>query len=1366
MAQLGRGPFFPATRLTKPYMVLMSLAHQKKPRSGALTLATFAGVLSPLQLLLVLLLAVSDTSRIYVEAGSGCVLRVQPESSGFVSNDCTWTAAAAISVSTGASVSVLGDRHPVVGGSRNVTKGALITVRAPETWPPTAPSTDVGLSLTRLVLVGFRLSSPGSTKPLLWPDQLAFTNGGGRLSMTDVRLVISDTEVFVKLVAFFSGAGIANYWTDNVSFLHVHGFNDSRTTLHSVGVLLQAPPSTPNPVNLPWPLVKDCVMATNATLVPSLLTFAGATTSQPLLVYVDANVSLGASVVIRRPVVFIGLQSLLTSVDLQMVVNQLNETDSPYANVTFVGLILENLAPGDVVTSAVAAPFSIAITNNVFAAYYDRGSPGIVRHALLNVTMVLPNESEMAYVTYMFTLRNSPLPYLRQQTSFYTDVLHMTTLQFSPGPGSQSITVRAIESDFHRWQDVVLTTQPVVATPLPVPPRPLALSTPTRASPLVQAVHSVDDLRSFAQEAVIGDRAHILLLLFNISMVNDDNNTSANASDGGSSSAPGPIRLNSAMSWIGSSPDQGRQAGPVEPSSPAAHQVFVGCGYARSAVVIPANSSAGALQLQQLVLFQLPQGPDVAKVLATMTKGVAKEMLTLLLWSVERPLGIRALSLDGVQLLLPRPELEFLQRAASHSPDFVIELAGSGGDPLTLQLVKAVESGLHIGALQGPGILANNLSLGLDPGYDVHGDYAWVEPELPHAYDGSHSQSTWLTPVIASVCATVGVLVVLGTGYAILRRQRHALLLAASPAHSLPCSCPHHSKSELSETLPSHCSKSSTRDFGPGSVGNTPPSDPRLMVAAGVSGSYGHSTSYIILPAPAGATQGGPRGKQAPVVTPLVSDDQARGDQPPSGDSVVPLQSDRDQRGDGTRQGDALTPPSNSSLQDSIAAGMQRWRAAVSSTTMLLMERRMDAQRVASSSASSGTRSGLAMRSSTGGAVGGDGGVAGASQKKGEADRGDANALNCPPPPLQLLELLGTGSFGSVYLATWRGKTVAVKIMQLPASALFEPLDASDESQGARRRGRQGHKSNSPPHMAIMEAVLSSTLSHPNVVQVYTYYLSPLYLSSTMAAGGPSNRDSGRGNRGGGEAQPVPQGTPEPAQDGAPEIAGWTLKLVMEYCNEGSLRDALDCGLLCPRGGFIDTCIVLAFAHDVAAALLHLHSEGIVHGDLKASNVMLTSSSDPSRPLKAKVADFGLSFPLPPSDTHATMAARGTPTHMSPELFMAGHISKASDVYAYGVLLYELISCHVRAYAGVPIPLLPHAVAKDGLRPEWPASVPPAFDGLQRLAEACWSHLPQDRPTFAEILQAMELWMDGYTGWPPVPMVTGAAVSSCGGATS
>lgn len=78
---------------------------------------------------------------------------------------------------------------------------------------------------------------------------------------------------------------------------------------------------------------------------------------------------------------------------------------------------------------------------------------------------------------------------------------------------------------------------------------------------------------------------------------------------------------------------------------------------------------------------------------------------------------------------------------------------------------------------------------------------------------------------------------------------------------------------------------------------------------------------------------------------------------------------------------------------------------------------------------------------------------------------------------------------------------------------------------------------------------------------------------------------------------------------------------------------------------------------------------------------------------------------------------------MAPELFTDGHVSKSSDVFAFGILLYEIVTGQ-RAYAGVPIPLLPHRVAVEGLRPTWPSDVP---CDMMRLAESCWIGNPQRR---------------------------------------
>lgn len=126
------------------------------------------------------------------------------------------------------------------------------------------------------------------------------------------------------------------------------------------------------------------------------------------------------------------------------------------------------------------------------------------------------------------------------------------------------------------------------------------------------------------------------------------------------------------------------------------------------------------------------------------------------------------------------------------------------------------------------------------------------------------------------------------------------------------------------------------------------------------------------------------------------------------------------------------------------------------------------------------------------------------------------------------------------------------------------------------------------------------------------------------------------------------------------------------FLMQGSLRTALDQKLLIDRTtGLAALECVLFLAHDVACALIHLHSEHLLHGDLKASNVLLKrtaprlplspeqqpaagraetrpqqQSGQRNRPacsligqgfgLMAKVADFGLSLTLGPSDTHVS----------------------------------------------------------------------------------------------------------------------------------
>jgi serine/threonine protein kinase len=101
----------------------------------------------------------------------------------------------------------------------------------------------------------------------------------------------------------------------------------------------------------------------------------------------------------------------------------------------------------------------------------------------------------------------------------------------------------------------------------------------------------------------------------------------------------------------------------------------------------------------------------------------------------------------------------------------------------------------------------------------------------------------------------------------------------------------------------------------------------------------------------------------------------------------------------------------------------------------------------------------------------------------------------------------------------------------------------------------------------------------------------------------------------------------------------------------------------------------------LAAALHHAHGRGVLHRDLKPSNVLLEITGDPAPGLLGftpRVTDFGLAKLLGGEDPEPTRSGviLGTPSHMAPEQ-AAGktrEVGPATDVYALGALLYQLLT--------------------------------------------------------------------------------------------
>lgn len=201
------------------------------------------------------------------------------------------------------------------------------------------------------------------------------------------------------------------------------------------------------------------------------------------------------------------------------------------------------------------------------------------------------------------------------------------------------------------------------------------------------------------------------------------------------------------------------------------------------------------------------------------------------------------------------------------------------------------------------------------------------------------------------------------------------------------------------------------------------------------------------------------------------------------------------------------------------------------------------------------------------------------------------------------------------------------------------------------------------------------------------------------------------------------------------------------------------------RAGPFSTADAWPLIEQILSALEAAHSAGIVHRDLKASNVMLTNGES-----RAVVMDFGLARDVTPGrdlqTTFASNGVAGTPAYMAPEQLRGEPATFASDIHAFGVLLFEMMTGR-RPFEGAS----PLEVASRRLNEE----APPArryASGLDRKWEftiaRCLEKQPQARPQSPEevrrLLQSPPpvLWMRRRVVWAAGVATIGAAAAIAG----
>ena len=182
--------------------------------------------------------------------------------------------------------------------------------------------------------------------------------------------------------------------------------------------------------------------------------------------------------------------------------------------------------------------------------------------------------------------------------------------------------------------------------------------------------------------------------------------------------------------------------------------------------------------------------------------------------------------------------------------------------------------------------------------------------------------------------------------------------------------------------------------------------------------------------------------------------------------------------------------------------------------------------------------------------------------------------------------------------------------------------------------------------------------------------------------------------------------------------------MAMEYVEGKSLR-----AMMRPKEP-VPTALALDIARQICGALQYLHDQGVIHRDIKPENILVTADG------RVKILDFGIA--LFASERRLTWQGLsntiGTPDYMAPEQIRGRRGDPRTDVYAVGVLLYEMLTCNLPWDSANPRALLRAKAADD---PRLPSYHVPGFDpSLEAIILKAIERDPRERYASASQLLA------------------------------
>ncbi|KAA6429761.1 MAG: hypothetical protein FRX49_00193 [Trebouxia sp. A1-2] len=295
------------------------------------------------------------------------------------------------------------------------------------------------------------------------------------------------------------------------------------------------------------------------------------------------------------------------------------------------------------------------------------------------------------------------------------------------------------------------------------------------------------------------------------------------------------------------------------------------------------------------------------------------------------------------------------------------------------------------------------------------------------------------------------------------------------------------------------------------------------------------------------------------------------------------------------------------------------------------------------------------------------------------------DAAGPPIEDLKLGQLIVKTRKGRLFRGTYQHSPAAIKITDTPLTPEMTPA---------------------------LEALICSELHHPNILTTLRYACRPhksLYLTRQLSDGDKP--------------------TPPPKAD---TLETW---IVRAHCDKGSLQDAIERGWFRKNlslSGEPDMLAIITTAQEVVSALAYMHERDIIHGDVRGANIMLCSSTADLRGFTAQLGDFENACQAEKPYNIVTPRYSNI-VHSAPELLRDNFLTKAADVYAFGILLWEMCTGQ-KPWVGLKEQEIITKVVQNEKQPLFPRDTPAAF---KVVANQCLAADMTLRPSASSLIRIL-----------------------------